>query len=171
MYIYIYVHTFPDEQYLNIHIIYIHIYIYIYIYTLNTHIEWAIHESHKNNNSAEMGHVLSTIALLANCHICSYLTMLAVQLSLSRPKICQFARTTVTILWTCTLRKLYFHFLSNRMGCGCGTVFLSILNQIEFHLVQNLKENCHHDHIPFDLKGKGNMVFSVKNVPSDVVTS
>ena len=28
------------------------------------------------------------------------------------------------------------------------TVFLSILNQMEFHLVENRKENCHHDHIP-----------------------
>ena len=42
-----------------------------------------------------------------------------------------------------------------------GTVFLSILNQMEFYLVQNLKENCHHDHIPFNLKGKGNVVFLV----------
>ena len=24
-----------------------------------------------------------------------------------------------------------------------------------FHFVQNLKENCHHDHIPFNLKGNG----------------
>ena len=40
-------------------------------------------------------------------------------------------------------------------------VFLSILNQMEFHLVQNRKENCHHDYIPFDVKGNGNIVFSV----------
>ena len=32
-------------------------------------------------------------------------------------------------------------------------VFLSILNEMEFHLVQNWKENCQHDHIPFNLKG------------------
>ena len=36
----------------------------------------------------------------------------------------------------------------------------------EFHLVQNRKENCHHDHIPFNLKGIGNMVFSVTLVAS-----
>ena len=41
------------------------------------------------------------------------------------------------------------------------TVFLSILTQMEFHLVQNRKENCHHDHIPFNLKGNRNIVFSV----------
>ena len=41
------------------------------------------------------------------------------------------------------------------------TVFLSILNQMEFNLVQNRKENCNHDHIPFNLKGNGNIVFSV----------
>ena len=40
------------------------------------------------------------------------------------------------------------------------TVFLSILNQMEFHLVKNRKENCHHNHIPFDLKGNGCIVFS-----------
>ena len=41
------------------------------------------------------------------------------------------------------------------------TVFLSIFNQMEFYLVQNWKENCHHNHIPFDLKGNENIVFSV----------
>ena len=41
------------------------------------------------------------------------------------------------------------------------TVFLSILNQMEFHLVQNHKENCHHDHIPLNVKGNRNIVFSV----------
>ena len=41
------------------------------------------------------------------------------------------------------------------------TVFLSILNQMEFHLVQNRKENCHLDRIPFNVKGIGCIVFSV----------
>ena len=41
------------------------------------------------------------------------------------------------------------------------TVFHSILNQMKFHLIQNRKENCHHDHIPFNMKGNGNIVFSV----------
>ena len=41
------------------------------------------------------------------------------------------------------------------------TVFLSILNQMEIHLVQNCKENCHHNHIPLNLKGNWNQVFSV----------
>ena len=40
------------------------------------------------------------------------------------------------------------------------TVFLSILNQMEFSLVQNRKENCHHDHMPFNFKVKN--VFSVR---------
>ena len=43
------------------------------------------------------------------------------------------------------------------------TVFLSILNQMEIHLVQNRNENCHHDHIPINLKGYGILVFSVQN--------
>ena len=37
--------------------------------------------------------------------------------------------------------------------------FILILNRIEFHLVQNRKENCHHDHIPFNLKENGNLFF------------
>ena len=41
------------------------------------------------------------------------------------------------------------------------TVFHSILNQMKFHLVQNRKENCHHDYILFNLKGNENLVFSV----------
>ena len=41
------------------------------------------------------------------------------------------------------------------------TVFHSISNQMDFHLVQNRKESCHHDHIPFNVKGNGNIVFSV----------
>ena len=42
------------------------------------------------------------------------------------------------------------------------TVFLSISNQMKFHLVKNWKQNCHHDHIPFNLKGNRNIVFSVQ---------
>ena len=41
------------------------------------------------------------------------------------------------------------------------TVFLSILIHMEFNLVQNRKETCHHDHIPFTVKGIGIIVFSV----------
>ena len=43
------------------------------------------------------------------------------------------------------------------------TVFLSILNQMECHLVQNRKDICHHDHIPFNVKGNGDIVLSVHN--------
>ena len=37
------------------------------------------------------------------------------------------------------------------------TVFLSILNQGEFNLVQNRKKNCHDNHIPFNLKGNASV--------------
>ena len=39
--------------------------------------------------------------------------------------------------------------------------FLSILNHsiVEFHLVKNRQENCHHDHIPCNLKENGNIAF------------
>ena len=42
------------------------------------------------------------------------------------------------------------------------TVFRSILNQMEYHLVQNRKENTHYDHVPFNLKGNGILVLSVQ---------
>ena len=32
---------------------------------------------------------------------------------------------------------------------------------MEFHLIQNRKEKCHLDHIPFNVKGNGNIVFSI----------
>ena len=66
-------------------------------------------------------------------------------------------RGTVSAL--STLRKLPFHFLSNLMGYDRGDSFP--FDRIEINLVQNRKENCHHDHIPFNLKGNGNKVFSV----------
>ena len=44
-----------------------------------------------------------------------------------------------------------------------ATVLISIFqNQMEFDLVQKRKENYHHDHIPFILKGNGNRNFSVQ---------
>ena len=33
----------------------------------------------------------------------------------------------------------------------------------------NRKENCHHDHIPFDVKGNGNIVFSLQLHSFDAV--
>ena len=60
------------------------------------------------------------------------------------------------------LRKICFHFLSNWMGYDRGdSFFFRVLNQMEFHLVQNWKENCHNYHIPFNLKGNGNIFISV----------
>ena len=48
------------------------------------------------------------------------------------------------------------------MGYDRGDSFpFNFLNQLEFHLVQDRKENYHHDHIPFNEKGNGNIVFSV----------
>ena len=40
------------------------------------------------------------------------------------------------------------------------TVLLSIFNQMELYLVQNLNENCHLDHIPFNLRGNKNQFFN-----------
>ena len=60
-----------------------------------------------------------------------------------------------------TLRKLIFHFLSYGMGYDHDDSFPFDFepNGIPFGS-ENRKENCHHDHIPFNLKGNGNIVFS-----------
>ena len=34
---------------------------------------------------------------------------------------------------------------------------------------ENRKENCHHDHIPFNVKGIGSIVFSVQNVQTAAI--
>ena len=50
------------------------------------------------------------------------------------------------------------------------TVFHSVLNQTEFQLVQNRKENCHHDHIPFNSKGNGNQFSRVYiKIPDPII--
>ena len=47
------------------------------------------------------------------------------------------------------------------MGYDRGDSFpFNFLNQMKFHLVQNRNGNCPHDHIPFNVKGKGNIVGS-----------
>ena len=42
------------------------------------------------------------------------------------------------------------------------------MNQMEHHLVQNRKENYHHDHIPFNLKGNENIFFGVETGDTSV---
>ena len=50
------------------------------------------------------------------------------------------------------------------MGYDRGDSFLFDFepNGISFGS-ENRKENCHHDHIPFNVKGNGNRVFSMLN--------
>ena len=55
------------------------------------------------------------------------------------------------------------------MGYDRGGNFLFFNEPNEIHLVQNRKENCHHDHIPFDVKGNGNIVFSLQLHSFDAV--
>ena len=62
---------------------------------------------------------------------------------------------------TATLRKLYFLFLSYWMGYDRSDSFPLDLEPNGIHLAQNRKENCHYDHIPFNMKGIGNIVFPV----------
>ena len=54
------------------------------------------------------------------------------------------------------VKNISFKIQWNRIAV---TVFLLILNQMEFHLVQNREENYHLDHIPFKLIGIGNIFF------------
>ena len=70
-----------------------------------------------------------------------------------------------------TLRKLVYPFKLNGIWSGWqfsfwfltkwNSIWLKnrILDQIKFHLIQNRKENCHLDHIPFNLKRKWNTSF------------
>ena len=44
------------------------------------------------------------------------------------------------------------------------TVLLLNMNPMEFNLVHNQNENCHHDHIPFNLKGIRNIFLWVQRV-------
>ena len=55
-------------------------------------------------------------------------------------------------------RKIYFFFLSNGMGYNLSDSFPFDFgpNGVSFGS-ENLKENCRHDHIPFHLKGNGNI--------------
>ena len=48
------------------------------------------------------------------------------------------------------------------MGYDRGDSFPFDFKSNGVPLVQNRKENCHHDHIPLNLKGIGNIVFSVQ---------
>ena len=60
------------------------------------------------------------------------------------------------------LRKLYLHFLSNLMGYNLGGSFPFDFEPYGIPFgSENRKEKCHHDHIPFTVKGNGIIVFSV----------
>ena len=55
------------------------------------------------------------------------------------------------------------------MGYDRGDSFpFDFLNQINFYLVQNRKENCHNDHIPFNVKEIGNTSFLKRRVKAEV---
>ena len=63
---------------------------------------------------------------------------------------------SVKLIW----ENEYYIFFQIESDTIVVTVSLSILNQIEFHLVQNQNENCYHDRISFNLKGYVSIVFS-----------
>ena len=78
------------------------------------------------------------------------------------PTMLKITSLTDSYIYQSALIKLYIHFLSHWMEYDRGDSFpFNFLNQMEFHLVQNRKENCHHDHIPFNVKGNGYIVLSV----------
>ena len=59
------------------------------------------------------------------------------------------------------LRKLCFHFLSHSMGYDRGDSFPFDFEPNRIPFGSKSKENGPRDHIPFNMKGNGNMVFSV----------
>ena len=69
---------------------------------------------------------------------------------------CQFICSITTMMYS--LREIMT--TSPEIGIVV-TGFLSILNQMDFHFVQNRGEDCHRDHIPFTVGGDGDVVFSV----------
>ena len=76
---------------------------------------------------------------------------------------CQFSHTHVTFLVSKGLDETSLHW-ENYISISIRIewdMIVVILNQMEFHLVHNRKENCRHDHISFNVKGNGNIVFSV----------
>ena len=80
--------------------------------------------------------------------------------------MCQFSKISRTMLRMSAgfsyTEKTIFPFPFKLNGMWSWWQFsLRFFNQMEFHLVHNRKENCHHDHIPFNVKGNGNIVFSV----------
>ena len=81
------------------------------------------------------------------CHIIfSLLTKSALTKSASESEVAEFDQK----------RSIIFSHLSKNFDFK-NFVFLSI---IYYYRLLNRKENCHHDHIPFDVKGNGNIVFS-----------
>ena len=57
-----------------------------------------------------------------------------------------------------------FDFEPNRIPFGSkskGKLSPRSYPKYGFHLVQNRKENCHHNHILFNIKGNRSIVFSV----------
>ena len=74
----------------------------------------------------------------------------------------RFAAWQIELKHACT-EKTSFPFLFTLNGIwSWWQFFFSILNQMEIHLVhKNWKENCHHDHIPFNVKGNRNSFLSL----------
>ena len=66
-----------------------------------------------------------------------------------------------TLYRLCSLRKLYFHFLSHWMGYDRGDSFPFDFEPNGNPFGLNRKVSRHHDHIPFNVKENGNIVFSV----------
>ena len=99
--------------------------------------------------------------------MCQFTRMEMISLNIFLPQNSQHGNDS-TVIWNWlefltsavpTLRKIYFHFLpwydrsdSFRFDLEAnGNPFGS----------ENRKETCHHDHIPFNVKGNGNIIFSV----------
>ena len=88
--------------------------------------------------------------------ICPYMNFRRTCVAMSRPlSVLKKLQTFCKLMLARATRRNYisisFHIEWDMIVM---TVFLSILNQMNIHLFQNRKENCHHDHIPFNVKGK-----------------
>ena len=111
-----------------------------------------------------------------SCHVCltchatsniSYQSIVVFIIGIGKYRI-QFFLPSLMI----HKRKYFSVYFQIEWDMVVVTVFLSILNQMEFQLVQYQEENCHHDRIPVDLKGSRNLsIWVYTDMVLSVVTS
>ena len=110
-------------------------------------ISWEFAQRGGNSSNYKVDFISCQINLIPN-----WLTVL-IRLRRNQTVIdnCQFSS------FRSKFRKIIPGFLSKWMEYDHDGSFSFDLNEMEFSLVHNRKENCHHNYIPFNLKGNWNI--------------